>query len=97
MVLSTDFESTVHGGIRERKGKRFLALTPEKTQELLGSVREAISGKSTNRTALVTRTEGIRPFVRRIVELEFPRLQVISSAELRPELLERLTEAQEQA
>lgn len=62
-----------------------LALEPEPTQEALAAVRDGYD--PAHPTALVCEDPTLRPYVRRLVELEFPDLHVLAAAELDPERL----------
>ncbi|MBI4528487.1 MAG: FHIPEP family type III secretion protein [Deltaproteobacteria bacterium] len=62
-------------------GKTFFALPPEETQEILGDVRKLIDTSRKN-LVLVVQSSELRPFVRRLVEIEFPDLMVIAEKEL---------------
>ncbi len=80
--LSSEFEEVVRRGIGEQQGKRFLAIPPQETQELLSAVRSGLARQSGKRLALVLRDFALRPFVRRLTEIEFPLLPVLSQREL---------------
>jgi tetratricopeptide (TPR) repeat protein len=81
--LSADFEREVENWVQERDGKTFFAIPPENTQDLLSAMREHLAGEVIRgRLALVVRNARLRPFVRRLIELEFPSLPVLSQAEL---------------
>ncbi|MCI0661599.1 MAG: hypothetical protein L0220_11040, partial [Acidobacteria bacterium] len=85
------FENEIKSWIWERDGKSFFAIPPEETQELLSAVRVAIDQEPQDKLALMTEADTIRPFVRRLIELEFPRVDVLSSRELLPELRDKST------
>lgn len=93
MALAPAFEAEIESNIlTDSNGKRFFAIEPELTQELLAAFRAGIADKRQGTLVIVTQTEGIRSFVRRLIEIEFPRVKVLSSHELRPELLEPISE-----
>jgi hypothetical protein len=83
--LSPEFEAEIENWVWEQDGKLFFAIEPEPVQTLLSAVRDSVDDNS----VIVTRTAGVRPFVRRLVEFEFPNLMTLSSSELRPDLRER--------
>jgi len=85
LYLSPGFEKEMKKWVWDRDGRVFFAIPPEPTQQLLSAVRGAVDEKS----VIVTRTAVLRPFVRRLIELEFPHVMVLSSSELRPDLRER--------
>ena len=50
--------------------------------QLRETVRAELAAGDDGRAALVVRQAGLRPFVRRLVELDFPDLPVIEAGEL---------------
>lgn len=88
--LSDDFEKAIAAGIRDHGNGRFLALEPAVMQELLTAARPALADDGRDETVVVTRHEGIRPFTRKLLELEFPNVAILSEEELRPELRQRV-------
>jgi type III secretory pathway component EscV len=60
--------------------KHFLAMLPEETQALLTDIRELV--ESNPDVTLVTSSSLLRPMVRRLVSIEWPRMMVIASEEL---------------
>lgn len=80
-ALSEHIERTIAEASRPRAGRTFLALEPEPTQELLAAVRNALPEGDQIGT-IVTQRPGIRPFVRRLFEIEFDRLRVLARNEL---------------
>jgi type III secretory pathway component EscV len=63
-----------------------LAIAPEECQEFLGIVRETLSARR-DRNVVIT-DDDLRPFVRWMLEIEFPDIPVLA----RRELLEPLTD-----
>ena len=86
MALSDEFESVVGLSVREREGKRFLAIAPAVAQNLLSELRARLGGVEQEDAALVVRQPGLRPFMRRLIESEFPWLPVLAEHELAPGL-----------
>ena len=86
MALSDEFESVVGLSVREREGKRFLAIAPAVAQNLLSELRARLGGVEQEDAALVVRQPGLRPFMRRLFESEFPWLPVLAEHELAPGL-----------
>lgn len=74
--------------LRTENGSQFLAILPEECQEALAAVRNEIS--SPRNAALVVEQPELRPLVRRLTELEFPFVPVLSSAELHQDLTSRM-------
>jgi tetratricopeptide (TPR) repeat protein len=79
-VLGKRFEEAIRESIYGVKESRVLAMLPEKCQECLVAVRN--SGASLPKGAVVVRDPNLRPFVRKLIELEFPRVPVLSEREL---------------
>jgi hypothetical protein len=92
LCLSKEFEEAMSPWIWNQSGKVFLAIGPEDTQGLLNAVRVAVGDRQHSSLVVVSHAPGIRPFVRRLIELEFPRIRVLSFGELRRDLLDQLSE-----
>jgi flagellar biosynthesis component FlhA len=86
---SAGFESAVEAGCVERGRTRVLALTPAATNELITAIRDLGSGQRQPELAIATHTPGLRPFLRYLVEAEFPLVHVMDERELGPSLRER--------
>ena len=82
MGLSANFEDAVSRWVRERDGKRFLALPQVEARELLHAVGGHLAGRTVRDTALVVRSPGLRPFVRRLIAMGAPTLPVLAEGEL---------------
>jgi tetratricopeptide (TPR) repeat protein len=80
------FEGALASAVVRRGRARFLAVAPALMQRLLAGVKAALGDRHQADVSLVSRTEGLRPFLRRLVELEFPRVNVLDAAELLPDL-----------
>ena len=79
--LPAELEKTIETWLERQNGKRFLAIAPEDTQEFLAGVRSLVDGARRDQV-LVVRSSELRPFVRRVVELEFPYLMVLAEQEV---------------
>lgn len=79
--LPYEIESKFANWIWQQNNKTFFAIPPEDTQELLSQIRELVNSSDVNEVLVVHRAE-VRPFVRRLVELEYPTLMVLSLEEL---------------
>lgn len=66
----------------KQNDKHFFAIPPEQTQELLETIRELVAEHDED-IVLMTESADVRPFLRRLVELEFPHLLVIAREEVR--------------
>lgn len=80
--LSDTFEAQIEGAIRRSEGHCYLDLKPEMTRELLAALREVIGGDSLPNRVVVTRLHHIRPFVKLLIELEFPTVNVLARREV---------------
>jgi flagellar biosynthesis component FlhA len=78
--LGSDIEDQIAAGLHPHGDEHVLALRPEPTQEILSAVRTKV-GSQPLATTLRVRSGGARRYVRRLVELEFPSLRVLSDAE----------------
>ena len=86
-LLDNQIEETVRSSIQHNASGSFLALEPEITQEILAALRKELGqrGPTSQRPVLLT-AQDIRRFVRKLVELEFPEIGVLSFQELSPDL-----------
>ncbi|MDE0881254.1 MAG: type III secretion system export apparatus subunit SctV [Myxococcota bacterium] len=86
-LLDNEIEETVRSSIQHSASGSFLALEPEITQEILAALRKELGqrGPTSQRPVLLT-AQDIRRFVRKLVELEFPEIGVLSFQELSPDL-----------
>jgi type III secretory pathway component EscV len=82
LTLSPDLEALIGSCVRRRGGTSFLAVPTHEAPELRETVRADLAEGDDGRSALVVRQPGLRPFVRRLVELDFPDLPVIEAGEL---------------
>ena len=78
--LSTRLESEFQNAIHIDHGKYFLAISPEKTQDVLIAVRKKIV--DAENIAIVVENTQLRPLVGQLLKLEFPNTPVISREEL---------------
>jgi type III secretion protein V len=86
-LLDPEIEDIVAGAIQQTETGNYLALDPEATQEILKSVKKQIGNlpASAQRPVILTGMN-IRRYIKKIVELEFPALVVLSFQELAPEV-----------
>ncbi len=81
LTLPSAIEDIITRWVWHEGDKTFFALPPEETQELLSRLREVMD--TTDRDlVLVTHRAELRPFVRRLVEPEFPHLMVLAQEEV---------------
>jgi type III secretion protein V len=82
IILPGELEAKLLKDLVTVGGKTFLAMTPEDCQEALAEIRLlADQSMLPNTMALVTRSSRLRFHLLKLVELEFPRLQVASRDE----------------
>ncbi len=94
LELSPEFEEEIQYYIHQSNGKKFLAIEPQTTQNILTAFRKAVQPYSQWKTVVVTRDEkdeGIRFYVRQLIQLDFPRINVLSFRELKPELRKQIS------
>lgn len=86
-LLDPQIEETVRSSVQHTSSGSYLALEPEITQEILAAVRNEVGNlpPSAQQPVVLTTME-IRRYFRKLVELEFPQLAVLSYQELSPEM-----------
>ncbi|MCU0238791.1 MAG: type III secretion system export apparatus subunit SctV [Pyrinomonadaceae bacterium] len=86
-LLDPEIEDVIRGSIRRTSTGSFLSLDPAITHDILDAIRREISNlPATAQQPVVVTDMELRRFVRKMVELEFPTLAVLSYQELTPEL-----------
>lgn len=84
-LLDADIEDLVKNAIRRTEKGNYLALEPEITQEIIEAVGKEIASHPFPpgaRPPVILTTAEVRRYFRKIVELEFPQLSVLSYQEL---------------
>ncbi|MBL7686071.1 MAG: type III secretion system export apparatus subunit SctV [Deltaproteobacteria bacterium] len=84
-LLDPEIEDMVRNAIRTTEKGNYLALEPEMTQEIVESVGKEIASHPFPpgaRPPVILTTAEIRRYFRKIIELEFPQLAVLSYQEL---------------
>ncbi|MES1187207.1 MAG: FHIPEP family type III secretion protein, partial [Myxococcales bacterium] len=79
--LPTALESDIQKGMNFEATPPFLALSPPTAHTLLTSLRDLLQSHRAPGHALVVKEAAVRPLVRRLVELEFPEVSVVSAEE----------------
>ena len=79
--LPPEIETELSAGIRIRDGRKFLALTAEKTSALLAAI-QALDSVAQPNAALVVRDPAVRPFARRLIAVNFPAMRVFAAREI---------------
>lgn len=80
-LLAPDIADLIGQHIVRNADAAALALEPEAIQGALSAVRSAVS-HSTKKTVIVVEDWRMRPFVRKLVEIEFPALRVVARREI---------------
>jgi type III secretion protein V len=86
-LLDPEIEDVIRGAIRRTSTGSFLSLDPHISHDILDAIRREIANlpATAQKPVIITDME-LRRFVRRMVEIEFPTLSVLSYQELAPEL-----------
>ncbi len=79
-AVSDAFLDVFERSINTADGHPLLAMLPEDCQATLTAVRNTVTGERPE--ALIVHRPVLRPFVRRLLELEFPTLPVLAASEL---------------
>jgi flagellar biosynthesis component FlhA/Tfp pilus assembly protein PilF len=79
LELASALEARLAASLHARAASVVLALAPDFCQQVLAAVRATVDARP---AVLVVREARLRPFLRRLVELEFPMLPVLSLAEV---------------
>ncbi len=84
-LLDPEIEELIRGSIRKTDKGNYLALEPETTQDIVESVGKEIASHPLPpgaRPPVVLTISEVRRYFRKIIELEFPQLAVLSYQEL---------------
>ncbi|MEA2173776.1 MAG: type secretion protein [Blastocatellia bacterium] len=86
-LLDPEIEDVIRGAVRRTSTGSFLSLDPSIAHDILEALRREIANlpPTAQKPVIITDME-LRRFVRKMVELEFPTLAVLSYQELTPEL-----------
>ena len=86
-LLDPEIEDIVSGAIQQTETGNYLALDPEATQDILKGLKKQVGNlPPTAQRPVVLTGMNIRRYIKKIVELEFPPLVVLSYQELAPEV-----------
>jgi hypothetical protein len=86
LKLTPGFEFEVKKGVHRSDGRTFFAISLKTKYEMLKVFRNAFKQHRKEQCVIVTQSDGIRPFVRRMIAVEFPTVPVLSAQELLPSL-----------
>lgn len=86
-LLDPFIEDTIRSSIQHTQTGNYLALEPEVTQQILAALRAEIGNlpPSAQQPVFLTAQE-VRRYFRKLVELEFPQVAVLSYQELAPDM-----------
>lgn len=86
-VLDPDIEDMVRGAIKQTSAGSYLALDPDSVQLILQGLRKTIAPPPPGGQPPVLLTAiDVRRFVRKLIEMEFPNVSVVSYQEIIPEI-----------
>ena len=86
-LLDPEIEDMVRGAIKQTSAGSYLALDPDSVQLILQSIRNTVSPTPPGGTPPVMLTAiDVRRFVRKLIEMEFPEISVVSYQEIIPEI-----------
>ncbi len=85
-LLDPEIEALISSAIRPTSVGAYLELEPQLAQEILAAIRGQVNslGSDADGVPILTITE-IRRYIRKLVELEFPSLHVVSRQDLAPD------------
>ena len=89
VLLDAILEDTVRRAITRTPAGAFLALPPPAARDVLASIRRAVKDATDGhdqKAAVILTQPDIRRFVRKLVEGDMPEVNVVSFAELMPEV-----------
>ena len=86
-VLDPEIEDLVRGAIKQTSAGSYLALDPDSVQLILQAIRTTVSAPPPGgQTPVILTAIDVRRFVRKLIELEFPEISVVSYQEIVPEI-----------
>jgi type III secretion protein V len=86
-ILDPEIEDMVRGAIKQTSAGSYLALDPDSVQMILQSVRSTVAPPPPGGQAPVVLTAiDVRRFVRKLIEMEFTDISVVSFQEIVPEI-----------
>jgi type III secretion protein V len=86
-VLDPEIEDLVRGAIKQTSAGSYLALDPDSVQLILQSVRTTVTAPPPGgQQPIILTAIDVRRFVRKLIELEFPDISIVSYQEIVPEI-----------
>ncbi|HWA73328.1 MAG TPA: flagellar biosynthesis protein FlhA [Polyangiaceae bacterium] len=86
MLLDSPIEETLRGAIQRTTAGSFLALAPAAGRDIVQAVRRAWAAAGADAPRVLLTQPDIRRFARKLLEVDAPELEVVSYAELLPEV-----------
>jgi type III secretion protein V len=86
MLLDSPIEETLRGAIQRTPAGSFLALAPAAGRDIVQAVRRAQTAGGADAPRVLLTQPDIRRFARKLLEVDAPELEVVSYAELLPEV-----------
>lgn len=86
-ILDPEIEDMVRGAIKQTSAGSYLALDPDSVQLILQAIRAVVTPPPVGgQPPVMLTTIDVRRFVRKLIEMEFPELAVVSYQEIVPEI-----------
>jgi type III secretion protein V len=85
VLLDAALEETIRGAVSRTSAGSFLTLAPAAGRDIVTALKRALEPLGTTSAPVLTQPD-IRRFVRKLLEVDFPELRVVSYAELLPEI-----------
>ena len=85
LLIDPPLEDTIRGAVSRTAAGSFLTLSPAAGRDIVTAVRRALEPLGTPPPPVLTQPD-IRRFVKKLLEVDFPELRVVSYAELLPEI-----------
>jgi flagellar biosynthesis protein FlhA len=82
LMLDSQLEQTIQGGIENTDRGSFLALDPGRLQEILGRISQGITNLLPGAQPVLLTNPVVRPHLRRLLERALPHLVVLSHSEI---------------
>ncbi|HWP05322.1 MAG TPA: flagellar biosynthesis protein FlhA [Polyangiaceae bacterium] len=85
LLLDAPLEDTIRGAVSRTAAGSFLTLAPAAGRDIVTAVKRALEPLGASAPPVLTQPD-IRRFVKKLLEVDFPELRVVSYAELLPEI-----------
>ncbi len=86
-IMDTEIENRVKAAIKQTTSGSYLALDPDDVQLILQSIRTQVATPPPGgQPPVILTNPEVRRFIRKLVEMEFPHVSVLSYSEIIPEI-----------